>query len=115
MKYITLAAIVSFLAWQIASGTPCWDFSNSCGDLPACRNIPPDAEYVLCTHYYCDSEAVCTWDTTKTRYCGVMRRKYWWFTEEHNVILCLGPQLDPPIWIDRKCCLCNQPGILYEQ
>jgi len=114
MKYLTLAAIVSFFAWQIANGVPCWSFENECGDSPACDEIPPSAEHVSCYHYYCDDKAECTWDTSKTKYIVVMRRKYFWYTKDNNVRICLGPVIGGPLWVDQKCCLCSQPGVLYQ-
>lgn len=115
MKYIILAVIACLFVWQIASGAPCWDWSNSCGNLPFC-DPPPNAEYVLCSHYFCADDQVCGWDSTKKKFLGVHRRKYIWTDEGGNLRACVGPVLTgSPDWTERLCCLCSQPGILYEE
>lgn len=66
MKQNLLASLALLLIVTFAFGVdPCWDSTNTCGDLPACG---PNAgqEIRTCLHKYCDRDTPC--DPTSTQY-----------------------------------------------
>jgi hypothetical protein len=114
---VNIASIVSVsllgvCCYQAATGAPCWTWENTCGDLPLCSVEPPGhAVKSTCYHEYCDNAQTCPWDGSKKRMMRTERDKYVW-TDGQSFFACVeGPTTTALPY----CCLCSNPGVLYEE
>ena len=89
---------------------PCWSWSNTCGDTPACPNPIPDGTEWECFHMYCDQDLVCSWDANKKKMRTSTRIRHQW-VEGTEVRECV----EAPTYTDFSgyCCTCANPGTLY--